>query len=216
MQPEYITLVKNAIDITGQRFGRLVALGPITHSPYGTVWSCQCDCGKTTTTLGTNLRNGNKQSCGCSRGRPEHLVALNTTHGLYGHPLHKVWDSIIQRCTNPKSGSYDRYGGRGISMCEEWRHDLPAFYDYVSALPHCGEKGYSLDRINNDGNYEPGNLRWATSKEQQRNTRLNVMLAHNGKIQCVAAWAEELGISARTLRYRLGRGWPIERALTPR
>lgn len=213
MPPQYISLSKLAKDVTGQRFGKLVALGPVAHSRYGTLWLCQCDCGNTVTILGTNLRNV-QRSCGCSRGKPEHLIAMNTTHGLYGHPLHKAWDSIIQRCENPKNKNYARYGGRGISICAEWRHDLLAFHAYVSLLPHCGDKGYSLDRIDNDGNYEPGNLRWATSKEQQRNTGFNVILTHNGKSQCVSAWAEELGISAHKLRYRISRGWPVDRVLS--
>lgn len=213
MHPQFITLAKNAKDITGQRFGRLVALGPVARDASRNVkWKCLCDCGNTSNVLSANLLCGQTKSCGCLQ--KEVAMCHNTTHGLRNSTLYKVWTSIIQRCTNPKDKSHANYGGRGIAICNEWQHDFNAFHDYVSQLPHCGEEGYTLDRINNDSGYSPGNLRFATSTEQNRNQRKNILITHDGKTQCVLAWAEEIDLSYDALRSRLRRGWSIERALT--
>lgn len=212
MYPQFITLPKNAKDITGQRFGRLTAIGPVGKNKKGVVWLCRCDCGNTVTPLTNHLASGNTKSCGCLQ--KEIAVRRNTTHGMTKHPIHQIWISIIQRCANPKDRSYANYGGRGIAICDEWRHNFKTFHDYVSQLSHCGEEGYTLDRINNSLGYSPGNLRFATRVEQNRNQRKNVMITHNGKTQCLAAWATELDVSRATLNARLRRGWSIERALT--
>lgn len=208
----YITLPKRAKDITGQRYGRLVALGPIGYRGKKLSWLCQCDCGQLTDVAGDSLHSGNTKSCGC--WAKEYACTANRIHGMSNDLLYKIWISAIDRCGNPDQRAYANYGGRGIAVCDEWRHDFQAFRDHVSALPHFSEKGYSLDRVDNDGNYEPGNVRWATWTEQQRNTRLNRNISHDGRTQCLAAWAEEIGISTITLRGRLSSGWTIERALS--
>lgn len=211
MYPQFITLSKKAKDITNRRFGRLVALGPVGKNKKGVVWLCQCDCGNMVTPLTNHLTSGNTKSCGCLQ--KEIATRRSTTHGMTKHPIHQVWTSIIQRCTNPNDKSFANYGGRGISICDEWRSDFQIFHDYVSRLPHFMEKGYSLDRVDNSLGYSPGNLRFATRVEQNRNTRHNRMLTFNGKTQCVGAWAEELGVNFVTLHGRLHRGWSIERTL---
>lgn len=121
---------------------------------------------------------------------------------------------MIGRCEKVSNPRRVDWGGRGIKVDDVWRHDFQAFYDHVSSLEHFGEEGYSLDRINNDGNYEPGNIKWSTATEQARNTRHNKVIAHNGVSKCVTAWAEETGVSAKTLNTRLRAGWSVERALT--
>lgn len=121
---------------------------------------------------------------------------------------------MLDRCTNPNLEGYSRYGGRGIRVCEEWEKDVTAFYGHVSQLPHCGERGYSLDRIDNDGNYEPGNVRWATMQEQGRNRRTNHWLTFKGETKCILDWERSTGICRESIMRRLKAGWDIERILT--
>lgn len=213
---EYIPLAPHAIDITGQRFGRLVVLGPVERNKHKQViWRCQCDCGAETVVAGYHLRYGDTVSCGCAR--TDATRDTKTTHGLGGDRLYSVWSNIKSRCYNTSARDFQHYGGRGISMCDEWRDDVRAFYDYVTALPRYNEPGMTLDRIDNDSHYEPGNVRWATRREQNFNRRdreSSAMIEFRGKRLNVAAWARELGINRSTLWGRIRSGWPIERALT--
>ena len=117
---------------------------------------------------------------------------------------------MVERCCNPSCACYERYGGRGIKVHPAWRESFQQFYDDVGPRPSAA---YSLDRIDNNGNYEPGNVRWATVTEQQNNMRSNRILDHNGKSQTVTQWARELGLQATTLSTRLRRGWTVERAI---
>lgn len=212
-RPSFISLHPKATNLTGRRFGRLVALGPLSSDGVCVVWLLQCDCGNTHTVKSGNLRNGSTQSCGCLAR--ENTSARSKTHGMHGTRIYKCWTSMRSRCTNPKDHNYqDNYGARGITMCKEWLGSFEAFYGYVSRLDHYGETGYSLDRIKNDGDYEPGNVRWATLKQQGRNTRQNHLLTFDGRTQCVTAWAEELGLKPDMIFCRLRLGWTIERALT--
>lgn len=213
MNVKYISPRGNAKDITGQRFFRLVALGPVGRDNHGKIkWLCQCDCGEQAVVQGNHLRSGQTKSCGCANR--EATLERSTTHGLHHDPLYRVWTSMKDRCHSPRNKSYSRYGGRGISVCDEWNHDFQAFYDHVVQLSGYEIAGMTLDRIDNDGDYEPGNVRWATNSEQGRNTSVNVVLEFNGKTQCVTAWAEELGMKATTLWHRIRMGWSVERMLT--
>jgi hypothetical protein len=128
-----------------------------------------CTCGNRFHALISNIKYNAVMSCGC---RGEYYVKHGQkTHGLSKHPLHRRWREIKTRCYNVNDAGYKNYGGRGITMCDEWRNDFKAFYDYVSKLPHYGEKGMTIDRIYNDGNYEPGNVQWATMQQQNMNKR---------------------------------------------
>lgn len=209
---DYIIIGHDAKDITGSKFGQLIVLGPIGRKKGGIVWLCCCECGKEARISGELLRSGRTKSCGCL----QKSVASKRlkTHGMSHTKLFVVWGSIIKRCENQASRSFPDYGGRGIKICDEWRYDFLAFHNYVVQLPNYGENGYTLDRIDNNGNYEPGNLRWSTQKEQCRNTRKNILLTHDGKTQCVAAWAEELGVSVNVLHHRLYAGWSTEETLS--
>lgn len=209
-RPSFITLSRNAKDITGQRFGRLVALGPVAIDKW-VKWLCQCDCGNTAVVSGHDLRRAKtesrscEKSCGClSR---EIFAQKLRTHGMTGKRIYRIWRGVIGRCTNPNIHNYADYGGRGITIYVEWRKSFEAFQEYVSKLPHYDEEDYTLDRIDNNGNYEPGNVRWATRSEQNRNKRDTRLLTFNGKTQCVASWATELGVNADILYRRLRRGW---------
>lgn len=156
--------------LIGDRFGRLVAVeyaGKTYDSRHQ--FLCKCDCGKETVVLEKHLRSGNTKSCGCFKR--DAGLAANTTHGQSKTRLYKTWACMRNRCNSPKDAKFKDYGGRGIKVCQEWQDSFEAFRNFVSKLPHFGEAGYSLDRINNDGNYEPGNVRWATPKEQRNNQR---------------------------------------------
>lgn len=214
MQPQYITLSSRAKDITGKRFGRLTPLGPVGRTKLGSIeWLCGCACGNTAVVTCAHLRSGHTQSCGCISTEIRQSN-FPTTHGMSDDPLYRTWSGIVQRCTNKNQPRYSDYGGRGISVYEEWRFSFESFHAYVSRLPHCGEKGYTLDRIDNDRSYEPGNLRYATRSEQNRNTRKNHMISHNGETKCLVEWSEITGLEAETIAIRLQAGWTIERSLS--
>ena len=200
------------IDLTGQKIGKLTVLQRVENTKQGqTRWLCQCDCGEQTIVHGQNLRYGKTQSCGCNR-RIAPVIA-HTTHGGRHTRIYKKWVAIKSRCYNEKATGYKYYGGRGITMCDRWRDSFEAFYEDVSTLPHFEEEGYSLDRVNNDGNYEPNNVRWASVEEQQNNKRSNHLLTYGEQTQTIAQWAKEIGCDQRTLCNRLWRGWSVEKAL---
>lgn len=203
------------IDLSGRKFGRLLVVQRSEDyvSPNGhhvVCWECECDCGtKHYIVSGNSLKKGSTSSCGCiSKEFPKHK-----THGQSKTQLYKEWCDIKKRCYNSKSKSYPDYGMRGITLCQEW-HDYVKYYAYVSVLPHFQEKGYTLNRIDNNGNYEPGNVEWATKAEQANNRRSSRLLEYNEKRQTIAQWSAEIGIEQTTLSARLRMGWSIEKALT--
>lgn len=157
-------------DIVGERFGRLLVTEYAGNAKSRhALWRCKCDCGNEIVAVGINLRSGKTTSCGCWKN--EKSASKATKHKGYNTIAYKAWANMIQRCTNKNQKAYVHYGGRGITVCPEWEADFQSFYAHVSALPHFNERGRSLDRINNDGNYEPGNVRWASRSEQNNNRR---------------------------------------------
>lgn len=212
MPKDFIPLPPRARDLTGQRFGRLLALGPVRPHPTSKLmWLCQCDCGNNKVVNGSHLLTGKTVSCNCFR--IEQTIATSTRHGLYGTWLYFRWSHIVSRCHNPLNPRYQDYGGRGIHLFAAWRESVELFCSYVSELEHFGQDR-TLDRINNDRGYEPGNVRWATTTEQNRNTRHNKLITFGSKTQCAAAWEEELGLRNGQIHDRMSRGWSAERALT--
>jgi len=150
------------IDLVGKRYGRLT----VVHYCGGSQWACLCDCGNKTVAPGSSLYSGRSTSCTCARN--ERVALLKKSHGLHDLPEYKIWKGINSRCEIPSASGYKNYGGRGISVCERWRHDFACFLADVGRRP---APNLSLDRINNNGNYEPSNCRWATRTQQNQNRR---------------------------------------------
>lgn len=192
----------NFKDIEGQRFKMLVVLRfSHMHKRDGAFWICKCDCGLIKTVSRNALRNG-QRTCGCE-GR-------FFKHGKCNSAEYSVWENIIQRCTNPKAPSYRNYGGRGISVCLRWR----SFENFCADMGPRPQPKLQIERIDNNGDYAPQNCRWATKRDQTRNTRRNHALSFRGKTMCLTDWAAEVRISAKTLSNRILSGWPTTRALT--
>ncbi len=193
--------------LPGERFGRL-----IVTAIDGKSRKCLCDCGAESIVLTCNLVSGNTQSCGCLRKEVE--IVASVTHGATSgkkwSPTYVVWHGMVQRCFNPKNPRRSDYGGRGITMCDEWRKSFDAFLADMGERPD----GCSIDQINNDGSYQKDNCAWVSGALQNRNRRSNRSLTFNGKTQTMAEWAEETSIPYFTLHTRLRRGWTVERTLT--
>lgn len=158
----------NAMDLTGHRFGMLVAEQPEGKDKQGRIlWICKCDCGNTKKIRAVHLRNGAVQSCGCEKYKK--IAAKVTIHGYASggkvRPIYTSWAQMNARCSNPNHNRYHRYGGRGIKVCDQWK----TFEGFLKDMGDSWSEGLSIDRIDNDGDYEPSNCRWSTPKEQAAN-----------------------------------------------
>lgn len=213
--------MKNAnrlLDMTGMTFGRLTVIGHggIHVHPKGTrshLWECKCSCGLISKKTRSNLLSGNCNSCGCLA--KELLAKRRRTHGeSQGRTRSReygIYLAMKQRCRNSEQKSFSHYGGRGITICEKW---MKSFKSFLDDMGRCPSPDHSIDRVDNNGNYEPGNCRWATQTEQMRNQAKNRILEFNGLSKCVAEWAEITGLHVNTIKFRLRSGWPIEEVLT--
>jgi len=183
-------------------------LKSINHRRYAVV---KCNCGKIFKTQIAQVKFGHTKSCGCMK----HILHLKriTTHGMCKSPIYKIWDDIRTRVTNKNTPYFKNYGGRGITIFSPWIYDFQLFYDYVSALPFFGKKGYSIDRIDNDGNYEPGNLRWTTKHVQLTNIRIleRNTSGYTGVCRHKGAWDVQITVNGN--HFYLGRRRYIEDAV---
>lgn len=196
------------IDITGQKYGRLTALKEVPSNNKGTMWMCRCDCGNIKTVYLGHLRMGRIKSCGCLQN--EARIENKTTHGCSNTRMYSIWESMKQRCHNPKNHAYPRYGGRGIHVCAEWG----AFDNFKRWAEMNGyQDDLTLDRIDNDLGYSPSNCRWITMKEQQSNRRNNRFMTLDGITMTLQQWSESTGISADVICSRIKNGWSVDRAI---
>ena len=189
----------------GTIFGRLRTLAVVGTSPAGKLVSCVCECGGRTVVAFARLQAGRVRSCGC--GQRE----ANLQHGKSYTVEYRAWHQMIARCERDRALEKKYYQARGITVAPVWRHDFAAFLAAVGSRP--GQE-YSLDRIDNDRGYEPGNVRWATRKEQQRNTRMAKPIRVGKLLLTREAWAERTGVSASAIRRRLKEGWKPEFAVS--
>lgn len=184
-------------DLTGQTFGKWLVLRQASKGAgRRSRWTCVCACGQEKIVQAVHLKSGKSASCGCDR--PKGVNSPTYKHGsdpdLYG-----VWCNIIQRCENSNNPAYENYGGRGISICKKWRNDFGAFAADMGSRP---SKKHSIDRIDNNGNYEPANCRWATQRQQMLNTRRVVMIEYKGKIMPLSLAADLEGVSYHTAKWK--------------
>lgn len=199
-------------DLTGRRFGRLLVLSHAVNDKQNKAqWNCRCDCGNEKVVRASTLKRGHALSCGCfqremlSKRKWEHGHTANgTTSKTY-----KAWMLMKGRCFDRNNDSFKSYGGRGITVCERW-------LTFENFLADMGIKppGHTLERINNNRNYEPGNCRWATPREQANNRRNTVRLKFQNKTMTVSEWAQEVGLNRDLIALRLYYGWTVSRALT--
>lgn len=207
--------MRTSIDLTGKRFGRLVVVTKSNlRTPSGGVkWVCECDCGSTFNALGQSIRKGHTLSCGClHREAVSRMGKANATHGLSNTPEFRSWYSMKTRCYNEKSHAYPDYGGRGIKVCERWLNSFELFLKDMGPRPSVG---HSIERNDNNGDYEPGNCRWATRLEQSNNKRSNKKFNIDGELKTITQLAKERGILVSTLARRLSRdSLSIEEALS--
>jgi len=210
-------------ELAGQRFGSLVAIHSLHSARDGRLrWHCQCDCGATHEVEARYLRSGNTTSCGCAMRKSTQRIGSANRGWFTPVPSgcemgdsksaeYRTWVLMRRRCLDPKCHSFEKYGGRGILVCAEWRDSFPSFLRDMGRKPTAA---HSLDRIDNNGNYEPGNCRWATMREQTNNRRVTRFVTAYGQTKALTDWVREVGICRETIIDRLERGWSVERALS--
>jgi hypothetical protein len=205
MSATNVRLNPRTADLTGERFGLLRVIAFAGYSPRAW-WLCQCDCGRRKTINAHELIRRHAVSCGCKSQQIK-------KNAVERQPEFECYSAMIDRCHNPRSKNYSNYSGRGIKVCEKWRQGFWFFIEDVGRRP---SPAHSLDRFpDTNGDYEPGNVRWATAREQQLNRRVNRFIEHAGERLTIVEWAERTGISRRTIQIRIDRlRWSVERALT--
>ena len=209
------------IDLAGQVFARLTVIrfSHVNEGARNAYWVCACSCGREHVTSSRCLRSGNTKSCGClhaevSGARFAKRLRHGQSNSTGGQSTaeYRAWQNMISRCENMKLSTRKHYGGRGIQVCRRWRESFEAFFADVGERP---SPAHSLDRFpDHNGNYEPGNVRWATWAEQQRNKRNNNMIEHNGERLCEGDWCRRLGVTPGTVRRRLAVGWSVSDSVT--
>lgn len=200
--------LKNLVD---KKFGRITVLKYMgCNKNKNSLWLCRCDCSKEKVIIGNNLVRGFTKSCGCLQR--EVCSKNKKSHGRSNTRLFHIWQSMIDRCVNSKNKRYKNYGGRGITICNEWKDDFQKFYEWAitngykeEILPN-GINKWTIDRIDNNGNYEPNNCRWATNMQQCNNTSINVIIKHGNETHTLSEWCRIYNIQTQTAGDRILRG----------
>jgi len=194
-------------DMTGERYGRLTVDHLYCRGGNGKklLWACICDCGNVVNVSRDKLVSGHTTSCGCFH--KDEVSKRVIKHGMSNTRLFWCWQHMINRCENPKDKNYNHYGGRGITVCEEW-HDSSTFINW--ALNNGYEKKLTIDRIDVNGNYEPSNCRWVDYKTQDRNKRNNIFITYEGETHCLSEWCEIKGLPYDRTQRRYYKGYPLD------
>lgn len=200
-------------DYIGSKYGRLTIVSYDTKKGSSHYVNCKCECGNTKSIRLSRLKSGETKSCGCIR---KELFQVNRQgniiHGQSDTRLHSIYRSMKARCYKEHHRSYSHYGGRGIKICDEWLDDFMNFYNW--AYDNGYDDTLTIDRIDNNGNYEPNNCRWITEAEQHNNTSRNINITYNGETKTLKQWSEIKGINYSTLVNRYKRGWSVKDMLT--
>lgn len=193
-------------DLSGKVFNKLTVIKLHKHQTNGKRrWWCKCTCGKKTSVLDYNLKNGAVKSCGCLRH-----IGHTFTHKMTGTTEYRIWNLMVMRCHNKNHPAYKWYGARGIKVCKKWC----TFTGFFKDMGNRPSKHLSLDRIDNSKGYFKKNCRWATHKQQARNARSNRNITYNGVTKCLAAWAEQYNLHQSCISRRIDRGWSFIEAVT--
>lgn len=194
---------RKLVDITGTRYGRLVAIKYAGQNKYKQfLWKCVCDCGAEVIVSASHLNNCYVKSCGCLRR--DESRQRKTIHGHRYERAYGIWKHMLKRCYNQEDGGYDYYGKRGIRVCDEWQNSYESFRDWSLANRYADD--LSLDRIDNDGNYTPENCRWVDHYTQMNNTRRSRHISYKNISHTISEWSRILGVHKATLRDRINRG----------
>lgn len=203
---------KQIKDLTGLKFGRLTVLGIDDKPGYKTYWNCQCECGNVKSVRSDSLQCGAIKSCGCLKAEYDKINLAHTQcketmrrrgYKSTGTRLYNIWSGIKKRCLNERDASYDRYGGRGITVCDEWKNSFEAFHDW--ALSHGYADDLTIDRIDNSGDYCPENCRWATTETQCRNRRSNIIIKIGNSSRTLKEWCEIFDVDYQNANARYHR-----------
>lgn len=199
-----LTSERRLENLIGQRFGKLTVIARAETTHVSTRWKCKCDCGNECIVLAQNLKKGHTKSCGCFREEVRPTQRL--THGLRHTRIYGVYSKIKDRCYSKNNPSYPRYGGRGITMCDEWYNDPKAFADWAYANGYKEDATYgecTVDRIDNNKGYSPDNCRITNEKVQANNRRSNLLIEHNGETKTLAEWRDYFGMTQSKAHYHL-------------
>lgn len=202
--------MKRYKDLKNKKFGNLMPISMEYVKGKRAFWKCLCDCGNEKIIRADHLISGHTQSCGCI-SKSTHK-ATHSKHNKSDTKLYKIWSSIKQRCFYEKSTNYKNYGGRGISICKEWKDNFQSFYDWSISSGY--KEGLSIDRVDVNGIYCPENCRWATIIEQSNNKRNNVIIEFNGVKKPLNYWEQKTGLSREIIYKRIRRGWEVKDALS--
>lgn len=202
-----MTKLKNMIDY---KFFGCIVLKRVENKGKSVCWLCKCKCGNDFIARGSDIRTGNTKSCGCLNKKVAGDKARK--HGKRNTRLYNIWNNMKLRCYNKNNISYHNYGGRGIKICDEWINSFESFYEWSMRLGY--NDTLTIDRIDNNGNYEPSNCRWVNFKEQERNRGNNHKLEFNNKNCTIAEWSEITGLPYKTIWKRIDSGWTVEKTLT--